>query len=76
MNSFLPILLAVIAFALVGAMPWRRTDPHHDLIFGLVRRLAGDDVRRSDYDCRFSAEDPGERRTAVTHHYHRHRSHV
>ena len=40
MSLLLPWILAVIAIALVAAMPWRRSDPHHEFVFEICRRLA------------------------------------
>lgn len=42
MRALLPWICLVACLIVVSAMPWRRSDPHHDFIFDLVHHLADD----------------------------------
>ncbi len=42
MKNALPWICLVACLFAVLAMPWRRTDPHHDFIFSLLHQLEGD----------------------------------
>lgn len=39
MRTWLPWILVAVSVLLIVAMPWRRPDPHHVFIFGLVANL-------------------------------------
>ncbi len=42
MRNTLPWICLVACLLAVSAMPWRRTDPHHEFIFNLLHRLDDD----------------------------------
>ena len=42
MRTLLPWICLAILLVAVSAMPWRRTDPHHDFIIDLLQHLNDD----------------------------------
>jgi hypothetical protein len=42
MRTLLPWICLAFCLIAVSAMPWRRTDPHHDFIIDLLQHLNDD----------------------------------
>lgn len=42
MRTLLPWICLTGCFIAIAAMPWRRHDPHHDFILGLLHNLEHD----------------------------------
>ncbi len=42
MRTLLPWICLMFCLVVVAAMPWRRSDPHHDFILNLLHQLEDD----------------------------------
>lgn len=40
MRNYLPLAILVLVALLFAAMPWRRSDPRHDFMLEMCKRLA------------------------------------
>jgi hypothetical protein len=46
MEPWLPWIALLVSAVLIGFMPWRRPDPHHELTLRLVAKLRDTDAAR------------------------------